>query len=81
MTAHQWQPIATAPRDEAFRLYGLNVRHRNGHQWFEVHYVALVDGDLIHPSGDCFSDWHYDDFEFWADAPAWPAHSTTGDRE
>jgi len=69
----EWQPIVTAPQDGAFRLYGLQVQHNRGHCWFEVHYLALVDGELIHPSGDLFDDWAYEDFERWAEAPTWPA--------
>jgi hypothetical protein len=71
-----WQPIETAPKDGNFRLYGLNCKTGSAgtgalaqHEWFEVHYLALVDGDLILPSGDVFTDWHYDDLEFWAPAP------------
>ncbi len=65
-----WQPIAAAPRDGRFCLYGLHVRNAAGFRWFEAHYVALNDdGELIEPWGDAFSTWHYDDFEVWADVP------------
>jgi hypothetical protein len=69
----EWQPIATEPNDGDFRLYGLHVSHRSGHQWFEVHYLAWEDGgDMIDPAGDTFSDWCHSDFEFWAPAPKMP---------
>lgn len=64
-----WAPIKTEPDDGNFRLYGLWVTHRNGHSWFEVHYVAHVDGELIEASGDQFSTWSFEDFELWAPAP------------
>ncbi len=64
-----WSPMRTEPLDGNFRLYGLNVKHRSGYKWWEVHYVAYVDGELIHPSGDSFSEWSFEDFEMWAPAP------------
>ena len=74
-----WQPMATEPRDNRFRLYGLNVtNNRTGFTWFEVHYVAQDDdGQMVEPSGDAFSDWSYDDFEVWADAPQPPQSDAT----
>lgn len=69
-----WNPMDTEPRDGAFRLYGIHVKHINGSEWFEVHYVAKDDdGQMIEPSGDAFSDWSFEDFEVWADAPSPPA--------
>lgn len=78
MTERQeWQPIATAPNDGSFRLYGLHVRSRSlPAGWFEVYYLALdEDGALLETSGDPFGTWTYDDFEVWADAPAPPSNN------
>ena len=70
----EWQPISTDPNDGAYRFYGLYVtNNKTGFRWFEAHYVALDDGgQLLHPSGDNFDDWAYDDFEVWAPAPPLP---------
>jgi len=69
-----WKTIDTEPSDGKYRFYGLIVKHRNGHRWFEAHYLALdEEGVLLEPSGDIFSCWAFDDFEYWADAPAPPA--------
>jgi hypothetical protein len=66
----QWQPIETEPDDGSLRLYGLHVRHADGHNWFEIHYLSRADdGEMIQPSGDNFVDWTFDDFEVWAEAP------------
>lgn len=73
----QWQPMRTEPQDGNFRLYGLNVNHRNGHSWFEVHYLAYVDGEMIEPSGDNFTDWSFENFEMWAPAPQFIAADGT----
>ena len=69
-----WQPISTEPNDGDFRFYGLWVKHKDGSEWFEVHYLAWEDGgDLIMASNDVFGDWSHSDFEFWAPAPAVPS--------
>jgi hypothetical protein len=70
----EWHPIARDPRDGKFRFYGLFVKNeRTGFKWFEAYYVAEDDdGQLIDSSGDHFSDWTMDDFQFWADAPPQP---------
>lgn len=70
-----WQPIGTDPQDGSYRLYGLHLRNREGLRWFEAYYVALdtVEGTVLTPSGDIFSDWDYTDFEVWADAPQPPS--------
>lgn len=77
----EWQPIASAPLDGAFRFYGLYVTYRQtGFRWFEAHYVALdSEIGLISPSGDGFSDWSYEDFEVWAPAPMPPADGVAED--
>ena len=70
----EWHPMP-APRDGNFRFYGLHVsNNRTGFRWFEAHYVAEDDtGQMVEPSGDSFSDWSFEDFEVWADAPSLPA--------
>jgi hypothetical protein len=71
--AGEWQDIETAPKDGRFRLYGLTVNSSRIGEFFEAHYLALTeDGELVHPSGDLFDDWHYNDFEVWADIPQPP---------
>lgn len=66
-----WQPIETEPGDGEFRLYGLNVQHTNGLEWFEVHYLRQDQdtGQMIEPSGDNFDAWSFEDFIVWADPP------------
>lgn len=78
-TSVEWQPMSTEPCDGRFRLYGLHVALRSGFRWFEVHYVARdEEGQLLHPSGDSFSDWQFSDFEVWADAPQPPVQDDLG---
>lgn len=83
--SRDWQPIETAPMDGAYRFYGLHVHNNHtGYRWFEAYYVALdtVDGQLMHPNGDNFSDWTYEDFEVWAPAPPLPSpESASEDRK
>jgi len=70
----EWQPISTLDHDrlDEFRLYGLFV-YSGPLEWFEVHYVALDDtGQLVEPSGDSFTGWNLEDFEFWTDVPEVP---------
>jgi hypothetical protein len=67
----EWQSMYTAPTDGDFYLYGLTVKHRDGRSWFEVHYLALINGgDMIEASGDIFTEWSHSDFEYWSPAPA-----------
>lgn len=77
-----WQDIASAPNDSDFRWYGLHVKHRGGHEWFEAHYIAHDDnGQMIEPNGDGFTDWSFENFEFWCNAPPLPAPPlTNGER-
>lgn len=71
----EWQPMSSEPGDGNFRFYGVHVQNKSGFKWFEAHYVARDDetGEMISPSGDHFSEWSYEDFEVWADAPQPPA--------
>lgn len=70
-----WHPMSTHPYDGNFRLYGLHVTNNNGFKWFDVHYLAMDDGQLVEPCGDYFSNWNFEDFEVWADASPPPKQS------
>jgi hypothetical protein len=67
----EWRSIKTDKFNEGgFRFYGLTVKNRAGHSWFEVYYLCPDEGgDLLETSGDIFSTWQYDDFEVWSPAP------------
>lgn len=74
-----WQPMTTCPNDDAFRFYGLHVKHTNGSSWFEAHYLSWSDeGTMLLPSGEVFDDWAYSDFEYWTATPSLPSSDRGG---
>lgn len=66
-----WEKMDSEPADGLFRLYGLKVKNKNGHSWFEVFYLQIDNctGELFETNGDKFSVWVLSDFEVWCNAP------------
>lgn len=66
----KWLPIETAPDDDWF-LAAIEIRHKNGGNWWEYH-VVWLDDETSDVHTDCEQGWSITDYSHWLALPNAP---------